>query len=212
MATVQFTINKLQEDLKISQNLAHSLQQDLDRVREEMLAKDNYLTTLNEKLKQARTTATTPQTPAIAPQAKATIAQLSDEIQKLKLSNAAHQSQCAWISSEMDRTKRECKREVQVKDDTIKSLRKDIDELRQEYQKLRQQVLLNQGAPQDYLQELDHVKRVLFCSVGSSIKNSRNLPAKHSNLDFNLLYDQAKNVPYDKYHDWIMDYVNNTSR
>jgi len=199
---IQKEVLSLRETVKIKENEMVRLTQELETAREEMRAKDNHITALNEKLKLARSNQ--------APSATTGLAKnLADpDIQRLKDSNSAHQQQNSLLMHDIERIKRENEIQLQAKNSTIKILERDLEEARGDFQSLREKILLKESTPsENNAEETQNIQKELFFSIAKYLTNSAS--EKNLNLDLNALWEEAKNVPYQNYSNWLNIQIEN---
>jgi hypothetical protein len=80
-----------------------------------------------------------------------------------------------------------------------------LDLLRVEAHTLRRRLLLHEvsGVKEEFLNEIEDMKREFFFTLTVGIKLNRTLQGQPCNLDAHALWDRAKLIHYRKWNDWL---------
>jgi len=196
---LQARMNALQRETQKKDVAAQRLIDDISAYREEMRIKDNYISSLDDKIKQSRASNDSMSTLS-ASQANAI---LGIELQKLKDCCEAHVSQNTFLMSELKRNDIESKLQQNVKNYKIKNLLKELEEIRQNFQELRRKLLAKQPSDLNLQEELEDMRKELFYSVGLTVKLKNALAGKPCSYDLQSLWQEAVGVPTQEYESWI---------
>jgi len=130
-----------------------------------------------------------------------------EEIAQLRQATHAHQTQNALLSSEIKRLEREKDAEVAAKGKMLAELQIELDEVRQENQRIRQQ-LLQGGKGKAHGEadgtELENLKQKYFFALAVGIKLNLALQGRTCNVDAMSLYHKAQSIPPAKWNEWIL--------
>jgi len=126
------------------------------------------------------------------------------ELDLLKSEMQAHQNQNALLSSENHQLQLEKEHIISAKNKTISTILNDLNSIRDKYQDLRTKILYLEGrVTADFLNEVEDMKREMFCSLAVCLKMNRAFQGKRSNLRVDILYDKGKYVNYRDWQIWI---------
>jgi len=95
--------------------------------------------------------------------------------------------------------------QLEAKDETIEDIRSELRQIRGDYKKLREIQVLGMGGSPGDLEQLEEVKKELFFTLGLIIKTSLAQVGKFSNLNTIDLYDEAKDMDYRQWRNWLGD-------
>jgi len=126
------------------------------------------------------------------------------EVEALRAELQAHQNQNALLSSEIHQLQLEKERIIAAKNKTISGMLHDLYSIRDKYQDLRSKIIHLEGrVTTDFLNEVEDMKREMFCSLAVCLKMNRAFQGKRSNLRVDILYDKGKYVNYRDWQIWI---------
>ncbi|KAL6062057.1 hypothetical protein QOT17_009401 [Balamuthia mandrillaris] len=143
------------------------------------------------------------------------IQRLEEEISQLQQASHAHQTQNAFLSSELKRLEREHEIVVTTKTQTLAKVQKELDEVRKQYQQLRQHALLgtspqpsSSASSSSVLEEkeemIEELKRKYFFTLVLGIKlNLSYLGSSPKEVCASSLYEEAQSMHYDKWNAWV---------
>jgi PH domain len=213
------------EQIKLKDQRVRSLEQDRKRLERERDAKDRHIDILDSQLKEARGTSRYASVGAAssssrherrgrggagagrdseAPRAAALVAELRESCK-------AHQTQSAFLSAELTRVEQSSKAQLKAKDEHLDDLKRELADVRHAYQQLRKKALLAEGVDDDALSELEKVRKELFYALAVGIKLNLALNGTSCNVDIASMYEDARNIDYRRWNDWIMRQIERSS-
>lgn len=180
-----------------------SIQTNLQLAREEMKAKDKYITTLRMELSKLKE-----ELPARVGQPPSRqspgLQRYKEELEKARSSVRAHQTQNVFLSSELQRMEEEHKTYAEAQDQTVRRLKQELKDITKQYQELRQASLVAGGVSNSHLEELEAVKQELFYTLGVGIKLSLSREGRRCNVNIQSLFEEGKHIPFNKYNEWLL--------
>ncbi|MDP2439578.1 MAG: hypothetical protein Q8P67_27835, partial [archaeon] len=190
------------EELRVRDQSIRDLQDALTRSKMELQAKDKHLEIIDAQLKEARGTG---RFDARSHKGSSANEQSTQQlIADLRDTCKAHQAQNALLGQELSATQESVGAIIRAKSARIADLKQHLDDSRHAFQALRKKYLLSQGLDQDILLELENTRKELFYALAVGIKLNMAESGANTNVDVASMYDEAKNLHYSKWNDWIL--------
>eukprot|EP01133_Synstelium_polycarpum_P004248 gene4248-4956_t len=174
--TLRSRIGELDESLKLKENAVTVIKRENELLREETEKKDKYISDLIDRSRDPK-----------SPQRK------SLDVNKLRESLHAHQSQNGFLMAEIHRLETQNQVQAEIKNEQIDEMKKSLDESIYQYQHLRELLIgasLNEYCKKVEKENID-VKKEYFLSLAVSVKLHRSLAGEMANVDTVSLYDEV---------------------
>jgi len=191
--TLMDTNRALTEQTEILQKQFATQINRTEEIRKELETKNQQFGVIALQLKKYRSQSGT--TGRVDPQS---------EFDMLKMEMQAHQNQNALLESKLSQIQLEKEHIVTAKNKTVATVTSELNALRDKYQELRNKIIHLEGrVTADFLNEVEEMKKEMFCSLAVCLKVNRSYQGKRSNLRVDVLYDKAKYVNYRGWQVWI---------
>ncbi len=97
---------------------------------------------------------------------------------------------------------------LEAKDNAIGKLTVEIRNLRAAYQAIRRRLLLNDGRlTEEALVDMERLKKDYFYSLALSIKLTRAMQGKSTNIRVDSLFERANQIRFTQWSDWILQQI-----
>ncbi|EFA81498.1 pleckstrin domain-containing protein [Heterostelium album PN500] len=198
-------IGEISANLKLKENAVSVIKRENEMLREETEKKDKYINSLNERNRDSATIKSGASGGGAAGN-KGTI-----DINKLKESVLAHQSQNSFLISEIQRLETDMELLKEIKAEETEELTRSLNECIYQYRTLREKLLGTNET--EYCKKIEKenllIKKEYFLTLAVSVKLHRGMAGESTNINIHNLYDESirANIDYKQWPEWISSVI-----